>query len=407
MHLPPQGTAAEELLARMRERKDADADWRELRLFSSIYPAGEDVAEVLREVNALYAFDNALNPALFPSLATMESEVVAMTAALLHAGPEGVGCMTSGGTESIMVAVKSARDRAQRERGVHRPVMLVPASAHPAFAKAGKFLGVAVQQIPLDGERRADADAAVAMVSAQTVMIVGSAPCYPYGVIDPIEELATLAFHHGIHFHCDACVGGFLLPFWERIGEPVPPFDFRIEGVTTMSADVHKFGYCTKGASVIVHRDEVSFGHQRFQHAGWPGGRYGSNAVAGARPAAPIAAAWAVMTYLGQSGYERLARQLSGAVRTVRGGVDAIPGLAVLGEPQASILPLVSNDFDIMAVGDIMDDRGWHLSRQQDPPALHMVLSPAHGAIVDELLFDLGEAAASHGVSRGKDARYS
>jgi len=407
MKLPPLGTAAEDLLARMGDRKRDDADWRDLRMFSSIYPAGDDVAEVLRQANALYVFDNALNARLFPSLRAMESEVVEMTADLLHAGVHGTGCMTSGGTESIMVAVKAARDRAQVERGVRQPVMLVPASAHPAFAKAGKFLGVAVHQIPLDSDRRADAGAAAAMVCAQTVMIAGSAPCYPYGVIDPIEELASLAQDNGIHFHSDACVGGFLLPFWERVGESVPAFDFRVAGVTTMSADVHKFGYSTKGASVIVHRDEAGFDYQKFHYEGWPGGRYGSDAVAGARPAAPIAAAWAVMNYLGYSGYERLARQLCNAVRAMRQGVDAIPGLEILGDPQASILPLVSDGFDIMAVGDVMDDRGWHLSRQTDPPALHMVLSPGHGVIVDELLRDLGAAATTHVASRGEEARYS
>ena len=211
--------------------------------------------------------------------------------------------MTSGGTESILMAVLTARERARAERGVAKPEMVVPYSAHPAFAKAAHYLGIELRQVPLRPDFRADVSAAEELIGENTVLVVGSAPNYPFGVIDPIPELAALAAGRGIAFHTDACLGGFLLPFLEALGEPVPPFDFRVPGVSTLSADVHKYGYCIKGASVILHREKTHLNrHQLFLFDRWPGGTYGSFAMAGARPSAPIAAAWAVLHYLGSRG---------------------------------------------------------------------------------------------------------
>ena len=256
MELPKQGIAKDALLAEMRERKAADADWRGGRTWSLIYPAGEEVDALLAEANGLYLYENALNPFRFPSLRQMEVDVVAMTGGLLHAPEDFGGCMTSGGTESIIMAVKAARNRARAERGVTDPTLVAPRSAHPAFGKAAQYLGLELVQIPLRDDFRADVDAAKGLIDDRTALVVGSAPNYPHGVIDPIPELSALAAERGISFHTDSCLGGFLLPFFERLGEPVPPFDFRVPGVTTMSADVHKYGYCTKGASVVLHRDQ-------------------------------------------------------------------------------------------------------------------------------------------------------
>src|SRR5262245_28701025 len=228
MKLPSKGTPKDRVLAEMRARKAADADWRGGRTWSLIYPAGEAVDEVLRRANELYVFENALNPFRFPSLRSMESDIVAMTLDLLHGDDGAGGTLTSGGTESILMAVKTARDRARAERGIERPSMLAPVSAHPAFAKAAHYLGLELRHIPLGPDYRADVAAAGAMVTPDTVLIVGSAPCYPFGVIDPITELAALASRHHASFHTDACVGGFLLPFLERLGHPIPPFDFRV-----------------------------------------------------------------------------------------------------------------------------------------------------------------------------------
>jgi glutamate/tyrosine decarboxylase-like PLP-dependent enzyme len=392
----------------MRERQAADADWRGGRTFSLVYPAGPEVDAVLREASLLYLHENALNPFRFPSLRQMEDEVVSMTAGLLHGGPGAAGAMTSGGTESILMAVLTARERARAERGIARGRLLAPRSAHPAFAKAAHYLGLELVQIPLGPDLRADPRAAERLLGDDAVLVVGSAPCYPYGVVDPIEELAGLAAARGIPFHTDACLGGFLLPFYERLGARVPPFDFRVPGVTTISADVHKYGYCVKGASVIAHRERESLNrHQLFLYQDWPGGTYGSFAMAGARPGGPIAAAWAVMQHLGEEGYLRLAREVRETAERVRAGIGAIPGLRVLGEPAMSVLAFVSDDGDVLAVGDAMDERGWHLDRQRDPDALHLMLSPAHARVADAFLADLREAAARRGPARSREARYS
>jgi glutamate/tyrosine decarboxylase-like PLP-dependent enzyme len=407
MKLPQNGIPSDALFATMRERKAADADWRGGRTWSLVYPAGEDVDEVLREANNLYLFENALNPFRFPSLRKMQAEVVAMTADLLHGGDDASGTMTSGGTESILMAVETARERGREEKGITKPEMVVPHSAHPAFAKAAKYLCVEMKPVPLRADLRADVAAAAQLISDDTVLLVGSAPSYPHGVIDPIGELAALAAARDITFHTDACVGGFLLPFLERLGHPVPPWDFRVPGVTTISADVHKYGYCTKGASVIAHRSQATMQYQIFMYDAWPGGVYGSTAMAGTRPAAPIAAAWAVMNYLGEAGYLRLQRIVLETAQQLRAGIAAIPGLHIWGDPDASLLAFGSESFDVAAVGDAMDDKGWHLDRQNNPAALHLMVTPNHAKVVAQFLADLRDAVALHGTSRGVQARYS
>lgn len=387
--------------------KSEDADWRGGRTWSLIYPAGEDVDEVIVEAANLYLFENALNPFKFPSLRRMESEVVEMTASMLNAPQDSGGSMTSGGTESIIMAVKTARDRARAERGVTNPQMIAPVSAHPAFAKAGLYLGVELVQAPLGGDLKADVDAVGALVTGNTVLIVGSAPNYPHGVIDPITELASIAEAKSISFHTDACLGGFLLPFYERLGLEVAPFDFRVPGVTTMSADVHKYGYSPKGASVIVHRSGDHLQYQAFLYDRWPGGVYGSYAIAGARPALPIATSWAVMNYLGVEGYLRLAAVINETTTRLREGIASIRGLHVFGDPDMSVFAFGSEDFDIMAVGDVMDDKGWHLDRQTNPSALHLMVTPNHAKVVEQFLADLAFAVEHHTEARGREARYS
>jgi glutamate/tyrosine decarboxylase-like PLP-dependent enzyme len=406
--LPKQGIGRDALFEDMRKRKEQDADWHGGRTFSLIYPVSDEVDGILAEANKLYMFENALNPFRFPSLRQMEVDVVSMTAGLLNGPEDADGCMTSGGTESILMAVMAARNRAREERGVTEPEMLAPATAHPAFAKAAKYLGLSHRQIPIGEDLRADVKAAESMISEKTALVVGSAPNYPFGTVDPIPELAGLAAERGISFHTDSCLGGFLLPFLERLGHPVPPFDFRVPGVTTMSADVHKYGYCTKGASVVVHRDGTHLKqYQLFVYTDWPGGFYGSFSMAGARPAAPIAAAWAIMRYLGEDGYLRLAEDLLATTKKIRSAIDETEGLRVIGDPVMSVFSFTSDELEIGAICDVMDDRGWNLDRQTPPDALHMMLSPKHGSVADRFIEDLREAVEHHGTSRGVEARYS
>jgi sphinganine-1-phosphate aldolase len=401
------GIASDEILTDLASRQGREPSVHGARLFGLVYPSGRaDLEALLEEVNRRYLFGNALNPFKFVELAALEREVIDGVGSLLHVPEGGGGAMTSGGTESILMSMLVNRERA-RARGVERPQILAPVSAHPAYAKAAHYFGMDMVRVPLDADFRADVRAARELIGPSTAVVIASAFNYPYGVMDPVEPLAGLAAEHGVGCHVDACIGGFVLPFLERLGRDVPPWDFRVEGVTEISADVHKYGYCPKGASVIVHRDADWFGHQVFLYDDWPSGLYGSPAMAGARPAAPIATAWAAITYLGVDGYTEIMRDLMETTAKVREGIAAIDGLEIVGDPIGPVLSFRSATIDLDAVADVMDDRKWNLNRNTDPRGLHLMLSPAHGAVADELLSDLRDAVAHHGESRGVEARYS
>jgi sphinganine-1-phosphate aldolase len=401
------GVAASELLAELDQRRAKEPDVHGARLFGLVYPTGrDDVEELVYEVQRRDLFHNALNPFKFPEIAALERQVVDMTGSLLHVAEGGGGAMTSGGTESILMSMLVNRERA-RARGIERPQILAPRSAHPAYAKAAHYFGLELVSIPLDEGWRADVAAARDLVSERTAVIVASAFSYPHGVMDPVADLAGLAAERGVGCHVDACIGGFVLPFLERLGHEIPPWDFRVEGVTEISADVHKYGYVPKGASVILHRDADWFGHQVFLYDDWPAGMYGSPAIAGARPAAPIATAWALMRFLGVEGYTAIMRDLMATAQKVRTGVESLDGVAVVGAPVGPVLAFESDVMDLYAVGDVIDERGWNLNRNTEPQGLHLMLSPAHGAVVDQLLADLADAVAHHGPSKGVEARYS
>jgi sphinganine-1-phosphate aldolase len=404
LRFPTEPAGVDEVMAAIRARRDRDADWKGGRTFSLVYHPDDDDLDRLQEAVAVeYLHENALNPFAFPSLTEMEGEVVQWGSALLH-GP-GHGRLTSGGTESIFLAVQTMRDHSRQVRGIAEPVLLTAETAHPAFAKACKYLDVEQRRVPVGADGRADVAAMTAAIDDRTGMVVGSAPCYPFGVVDPITDLAAAAAEAGVLCHVDACLGGFLLPFWERIGEAVAPWDFRVDGVTSMSADIHKYGWTFKGASLVLYRDEALLRQQFFLYDDWPGGLYGSATTAGTRPAAPIAAAWATIRHLGEPGYVRLAEVLRDTVHRFRDGVEAIEGLHLTHAPDLSLFEFTADDgLDIGAIGDVMDDRGWHLDRQQG--GLHLMLWPYHGNVVDRFLADLADAVAEHGESRGVEASY-
>ncbi|MDZ7676490.1 MAG: aminotransferase class V-fold PLP-dependent enzyme [Acidimicrobiales bacterium] len=402
---PTEPVPVDEVLASIRARRDRDADWRGGRTFSLVYHPDDEELDRLQEAVAVeYLHENALNPFAFPSLTEMEAEVIEWGSALLH-GP-GHGRLSTGGTESIFLAVQTMRDHAREDRGIAEPVLVTAETAHPAFAKACKYLDVEQVRIPVRDDGRADVDAMAAAVDDRTGMIVGSAPCYPYGVIDDIPGLAAVAQRNDTLCHVDACLGGFLLPFWERIGEDVPPWDFRVDGVTSMSADIHKYGWTFKGASLILYREKSLLTKQFFLYDEWPGGLYGSATTAGTRAASPIAAAWATIRHLAEPGYRALATTLRDTVRTFRDGIEAIDGLHLSHQPDLSLFEFTTDheDLDIGAIGDVMDDRGWHLDRQQG--GLHLMLWPYHANVAEQFLADLREAVAEHGESRGVEASY-
>ena len=402
---PEHGRDPDELTSVLADWQGGDIDWKGGRAFSLVYNADDPVLERLQhEVADRFLHENALNPFAYPSLLRMEREVVAVAAELFGTDP-AAGTMTSGGTESIFLAVYTAREEA-RARGVDAPELLLASTAHPAFTKAAHYLGVTEIRVPVGDDLRADVAAMAEQTNDRTALIVGSSPCYPYGVIDPISELAALAAEHGTLCHVDACLGGWLLPFWEEIGEPVPPWNFSVPGVTSISADIHKYGYCFKGASIVIYRDAAVKRRQHFIFDGWPGGIYGSATTAGTRPGSPIAAAWATIQHLGRDGYLAKARTVRDATRTFLTGVRSIDGLQVSGEPDMSLFEFSASEGAeaTAAIGDVMDDRGWRLDRQQG--GLHLMVSPGHLAVADTFVSDLADAVAVRGESRGVEAIY-
>lgn len=392
--LTSQGMSHQDVLAKMRELRADDANWKEGRTWSLVYNAGEDIRRLLADAYTEFMSENGLSPLAFPSLRTFESEVLAIAAELFQ-GETAAGTMTSGGTESILMAVKTARDFARAEKGITAPEMVLPASVHPAFQKAAHYFDVKPVNVPIAADFRADVEAMRAAVGPNTVLVVGSAPAYPHGVVDPITELAAMAQAKGVLFHVDACLGGFLLPFARKLGHDVPPFDFTVPGVTSLSADLHKYGYAAKGASLVLYRTPELRRYQFFTYADWCGGIYASPSMAGTRPGGAIAAAWAILKYLGEDGYLKLAGTVLDTARTLREGIAAVPGLKLLGEPKLSVFAFSSDSLDVYALGDAMEARGWKLDRQMGPPALHLMVTPAHAKVAEPFLADLRECAGS------------
>ncbi len=388
MPLPKTGLPKDEILAQLDTLQAHDVDWKSGRAFTLAYYAGEDVLALATEANARFLSTNALNVEAFPSLRTMQADVVAMVADLLHGGKDAAGFMTSGGTESILLAVKAARGRG-RARGITAPEMILPTTAHAAFEKAAQDFGVASIRVPVRDDFRADPVAMAARLTPHTVLIVASAPQYPQGVIDPIADIAQLAERAGINCHVDACMGGMTLPMLERLGYAIPPFDFRVPGVTSMSVDLHKYGYTAKGASVILHRTKELRRHQTFVTDNWLGGLYASSGILGTKSGGPIAAAWAVMNYLGEDGYLRLAKAAREATEALLRGLRAIPGLRVLGEPDATHAAFTFDAVDPFAVGKALMQRGWFVDQQKPPPSLHCTVNAVHGPVIAEFIAEL------------------
>ena len=346
-----------------------------------------------------------MNTFAFPSLAEIQSEVVRATADLFHGGADAAGFMTSGGTESILMGVKAARERGRAERDITAPEMVIPESAHAAFHKAAHYFGVRVHKVPVADDWRADIDAMARAVNENTVLVVGSAPQYPQGVIDPIPDLAQLAASVGASMHVDACMGGFVLPFMELNGESLPPWDFRVDGVTTISADIHKLGYAPKGASVILHRTKELRRYQTFVFDDWLGGFYASPNMQGTRSGLPMATAWAVMHRLGVDGYRRLTQVTVDAAREMIAGVRSVSGLRVLGEPEAHVVTIAATDdgVDVFALGDALQRHGWFLDRQGPPDSLHATVSAGNAPVIDDFLTDLRACVAEVGGARTDD----
>ena len=408
MPLPQQGRPAAEVIGDLAAKRKNDVRWQDGRAFGMVYNGGPSVHEVAEQAAALYLHENALNTKAFPSLGEIQAEVVRWTADLLHGPPGTAGFLTSGGTESILCAVLAARERGRKDRGVTAPHMVVAESAHAAFHKAAHLFGVRLTKTPVSTDWTADVGAMAAAVTPETVLLVGSAPQYPQGVVDDIPAIAALARSAAANCHVDACMGGFVLPFVEMLGRPVPPWDFRVDGVTSISADIHKLGYAPKGVSVILYRDKTLRAHQTFVFDDWLGGFYASPNLQGSRSGLPMAAAWAVMQHLGVDGYLRLTEAMLTNADALRAGVRAIDGLRVLGDGAFHLVamaadPKSSRDLDVFALGDALLARGWFHDRQGPPDSLHSTVSNSNTGVMEAYLHDLAECVEETAARRASD----
>lgn len=393
---PDKGRPIDAVIADLEAKREKDVRWADGKTFGMIYNGGPSVHEVAERAAALYLHENALNTKAFPSLGAIQSEVVGWTAGLLNAPPSAAGFLTSGGTESILCAVLAARERGRKERGITAAEMIVPESAHAAFHKAAHIYGIKLLKTPVKNDWTADVDAMAAAVTPNTVFMVGSAPQYPQGVVDDIPAIAAVAKRAGANCHVDSCMGGFVLPFAERLGRKVPPWDFRVDGVSSISADIHKLGYAPKGVSVILYRDKTLRSYQTFVFDDWLGGFYASPNLQGSRSGLPMAAAWAVMQHLGMEGYLKLTAATLKNADEMRAGIRAIDGLRVLGEGTYHLIAMAADpkskrDVDIFALGDALLERGWFHDRQKPPDQLHSTVSNSNTGVIDKYLRDLAE----------------
>ncbi len=402
--LPPDGKPRAEILETLRDLEGREADrWKDGYVSGAVYHGDPEHIAFLNEAYAITSQTNPLHSDLWPSIAKYEAEIVSMTANMLgakRAEPARVcGAVASGGTESILLAMRSYRDWARETKGITSPELLVPITAHAAFDKAAQYFGIKLVKVPVSSDYRADVTATKKAITRNTICIVGSAVSFPHGAIDPIEELSELALKRGIGFHTDACLGGFILPWAERLGYDIPPFDFRLPGVTSMSADTHKYGYAAKGTSVVLYRNTDLRHYQYYTVADWPGGLYFSPTFAGSRPGALSAACWAAMVSMGESGYLDASRRILETGEKIREGIRSIPELHVLGDP-LWVIAFASNEVNIYSVMEFMTKRHWNLNGLHKPSSVHLAVTLRHTqeGVAERFLDDL-RAAVTHALA--------
>ncbi|AGZ39130.1 pyridoxal phosphate-dependent decarboxylase family protein [Actinoplanes friuliensis] len=401
--LPSTGVPAGQVLAELQELRTADLPTHGGRLFAYVYdPDVDGLDELARAAYAISAHVNGLDPTAFPSLLAMENALVTSAARLLGAGPgttapDVVGSVTSGGTESLILAVKAARD-AHPE--ITEPRLVVPSTAHAAFAKAAHYLRVALDVVPVGPDLRADSVAMAAAIRPETVLVAASAPSYAHGVVDPITAIAAAAAERGVRFHVDACFGGWVLPYLRRLGAELPEFDFGVPGVTSISVDLHKYAYAPKGVSVLLHRDAGLRMPQFFAYADWPGYTMVNPVISSTRSGGPIAAAVATLRHLGDDGYLRLAGKTRDAVGVLADAVEATDGVRLFAPPETTVVCLTTTDgVDLFVLADELAARGWHTQPQlayaELPATIHLTVTAAVGATAAEFAKDLAAAVSA------------
>nr|CAD7596116.1 unnamed protein product [Timema genevievae] len=396
--LPDKGKSHTEIVELVKQYlKFGDFKWEEGYVSGAVYYFNTDLIKLLTDVYTLASYTNPLHPDIFPGVCKMEAEVVRMTANLFHGGPSSCGTMTTGGTESILMACKAYRDYARSEWGIKHPEIILPTTSHPAFDKAGLYFGIRITHTPVDPVHfKADINAMRRAISRNTILLVGSTPNFPYGTMDNIEEIAALGRQYNIPVHVDACLGGFLVIFMEQAGYKLPPFDFSVPGVTSISADTHKYGFAPKGSSVILYSEPKYRHHQFCVTTDWPGGVYGSPTVNGSRAGGIIAACWATMVSFGLNGYVDATKKIVETTKLIDKRLREIDGLFIFGSPATSVIAIGSKVFHIYRLSDALTTRGWNLNPLQYPEGIHLCVTYMHtmNGVADRFIADVEEEVA-------------
>ncbi len=391
-HFPEKPLSKSDLLAYVKKLKLDDVDWKSGKAFCLVYYPGDERAKMVKEIYDEFYAENALNPSATPSLIKLENEAIAMCISLFNGDEHVRGNLTSGGTESILLSIKSARDWARKNHPkIKHPQVIIPESGHPAFMKAFKYFGLEPIIIPLK-DYRADPVAMEKAITDDTILMVASAPSYPHGLIDPIKEIGLVAKRNNLLFHVDSCIGGFILPFINKLGYPIPEFDFKVDGVTSLSADLHKYGYSPKGASVILYKDADLRKHQFSVYTNWSGGVYGSPTIGGSRPGGSIAGAWAALKGIAEDGYLEMAKATMETTKRLILAVNEIDDLNIIGVPLMSIVSFESDSINVYQLADVLNKKGWHFERQQLPPSLHFTINFIHVGVIDQFIKDLKDS---------------
>ncbi len=397
--IPEKGKPRQDIIDLMKDLKSKEESrWRDGFVSGAVYHGDPDFINFLNEVYAINSQSNPLHSDIWPSVNKFETEIVSMTADMLSGKsicedePVG-GSVSSGGTESILLAMKTYRDWAREEKGIENPEMIVPVTAHAAFDKASKYFNIRMVQVPVDENYKADVNVVRDAITKNTAVIVGSAPTYPHGVIDPIGEMSDLALKHGAGFHTDSCLGGFILPWARRLGYNIPDFDFALPGVTSISADTHKYGYASKGTSVVIYRSRKLWHYQFYTTTEWPGGIYYSPGFSGSRPGALIAASWAAMVSIGEAGYLEATEKILKTAEKIKKGIEGIPELNIMGDP-LWVIAFDSAELDIYRVMERMSKKMWNLNGLHKPASVHIAVTLRHTQenVAHNFISDLKEA---------------
>ncbi|MFH2006461.1 MAG: aspartate aminotransferase family protein [bacterium] len=400
MRMPKQGRTRDEVARQLEQFTKDDFSWRDGKAFAYTFDAGKEAEAVAKEAFVRFMSKNALDPTFFPSVLELENQIIAMTAAHLGGDADTAGAFTSGGTESIILAVKTARDYFRSVRpDISEPEMILPTTAHAAFHKAAHYLSVKVALVEVDPVTfRADPALMREAITENTILLVGSATSYAHGVTDPIPELGQLALEHGLLLHVDGCIGGFLLPYFKEFGADVCDFDLSVPGVSSISMDLHKYAYAPKGASVVLYKSRELRRHQIFACATWTGYTIVNTTVQSTKGAGPMAAAWAVLNFLGDDGYRKIARSLYDVTKQLTEGIESIPQLRLLGRPDLPLIAFTSDTINVFHVVDAMAKRGWHIQPQlqmgHSPANIHLSVNPSNVQHAAAMLADLREVVA-------------